>query len=582
MASGPPEPKDGRAEDDPPALLTGDNVMNPTSTAEEATPLFRLVSAAEETACVPDRHTAGHGSHGKSVSSETKASETHASSHYRTAVGSGSVADRSLSSSFLSARDIHRIDVDRSLRSAGTALPLIEAPAVSLYGLVPQTSLMGVEHVVGDCVSLDKILEVTLSNRREGDTQVVEATVFLESPQVAAEVHQRLNQKGITMVRYHEALPWVSEHRRRVFSMADHASAAPLLTPGSPRDSTGRVTPAAPPVAAAAAVIGTTTTIGATRSTHSPVASWGDLGKCGQRTPEAAGSDNDEKEDGEHQADDQPSYWCHTCEVEVRGPGPLDQLRKTHEAGSRHAKCIRLGSSRQRLARKRAEAELAHQAELQKVREGLIPPSSAEEAVAAFPEDLQIVTKRRTAPTITVIPLRRAFPLANWKAALHQVLQLRNICIAHYMQRSCDRGDFCVMHHDIRSTERQLKQARQALRPRTGPVGVHRPSAGMMSTSETSAIPDALPATAAQQNAFLPIAAQAAVSSVPQMVFAVPQSQVLVAPPVSNVGQQLGVAGSAPQPQLLVAPTWAGVPGQPRGDANLWRQVFVPSSPAAQ
>eukprot|EP01062_Namystynia_karyoxenos_P066405 TRINITY_DN60345_c0_g1_i1.p1 TRINITY_DN60345_c0_g1~~TRINITY_DN60345_c0_g1_i1.p1 ORF type:complete len:583 (+),score=100.67 TRINITY_DN60345_c0_g1_i1:205-1953(+) len=167
------------------------------------------------------------------------------------------------------------------------------------------------------------------------------------------------------------------------------------------------------------------------------------------------------------------SYWCAVCEIDVKGPPPVELMRETHENGGRHLKCLRLGPPSRREAM-RPQGEALRAALL----DGTVPATSADEAVIAFPEDLILQEDSEDGQMrLCVVSSKRNFKLYSWKNALQHLLHIRSICPYHYFDKRCDSGDQCSLFHDVRQAPAASQYRKGTARRAGTPVTASRVSA---------------------------------------------------------------------------------------------------------
>eukprot|EP01065_Artemidia_motanka_P041290 TRINITY_DN5330_c0_g1_i1.p1 TRINITY_DN5330_c0_g1~~TRINITY_DN5330_c0_g1_i1.p1 ORF type:complete len:454 (+),score=-0.73 TRINITY_DN5330_c0_g1_i1:890-2251(+) len=232
-------------------------------------------------------------------------------------------------------------------------------------------------------------------------------------------------------------------------------------------------------------------------------------------------------------------FWCSVCEIFVRCPGQVDWMKRIHDEGARHKKCLRIGSPSQRLAARPQGPEL-----LQALRTGQFPPTTAEEAALAFPDDIVIHRTRKGPCQLSIKSSRRRFPLTSWKNGVQHLLHLRSICPTFYFERRCD-DTACPLVHDVMNAP----PARvPSARPRARWAG--RRGRGNDSPSlEEPACPRAIPVDAAAADS-LP----AAQSCEPFGVHDQLRTQVLLPPPG---GHPLVIC----PPQFVVGPSLLNMHG---------------------
>eukprot|EP00756_Hemistasia_phaeocysticola_P026389 Hpha_TRINITY_DN16058_c3_g2::TRINITY_DN16058_c3_g2_i10::g.120751::m.120751 len=166
-------------------------------------------------------------------------------------------------------------------------------------------------------------------------------------------------------------------------------------------------------------------------------------------------------------AEPMQDFWCPVCEIEVRGPDELSQLRRVHVSGSRHLRCLRIGPPSQRGgARPKGEALI------EALRTFTISAANSHEAVLAFPDDLELV-QGNDGSHIASKKTYCCWPTTSWKSAVLYVLRLRSICSRYYFERRCFTGSSCTLIHDTGGRSRHTESGEQTVlkSPQTVAVG---------------------------------------------------------------------------------------------------------------
>jgi len=297
----------------------------------------------------------------------------------------------------------------------------------------------------------DRLLECSLSRRRVGEQVVGEGVAWFTCASAVSDAESRIKEAGFAGVECHQALPWSAEERRRGREPAGSFG----VRVGGNKDDVD---------ASGASVI---TDDGVLDDTTASVAS---TCESQERIAAPAAADSEPTLENELTLHE---FWCSTCEIAVRGPGPLSQLRDTHETGSRHTRCLRIGPPSQR-----GSSRPRGQVLLEGLQKGSVCATSAQEAVKAFPDDLRIELLEGAGGTrhsrLSVIATRKRFPMASWKTAVQCVLKQRGICGSQYFRGQCVAGANCLLHHDItQAPPSRTLGGRRAGRP-GAPAGIAR------------------------------------------------------------------------------------------------------------